>query len=207
MAVELAKTCDIGQGYNFKPDEHHTFGYLTRLIIGDNQVAPDIRIDASPIAASLPAVVAVLESVIWSTLPNENIVFKARVSVANMQMLNLLAMQGLKNVVVKIGFTIHEYDAIDQVYYPGFQSHAGTAPSGASKAPASDPPLLFAKFGKTASDPGLRVGSGPEEDPLGIVNHVLDLTLAPPTARYPQQILIQTSAKVKMVKPWGIPQS
>lgn len=206
MAVGFAEECDIGQGFNFKSDEHHTFGYLTQLILGDNVVAPDIRINTNPVVGTLSAVVAVLSHVDWSTLPNENIAFEARVSLANKQLLAMLAQQSLKNVVFKVAFVIYRYDPLDRIYYTSFRSHAGTAPTGLTK-PSSEPPLLQAKLGKTANHPGLKLGSEPEADPPGLLNHALNLGLAPPIAKTPQQILIQAAVNVKMIKAWGIPQT
>lgn len=207
MAVGFARECDIGQGFNFKSDEHHTFGYLTQLFLGDNIVAPDIRINANPVVGALSAVVAVLSHVDWSTLPNENIAFEARISPANKQRLAMLAQQGLKNVAFKVAFVIYQYDPVATNYYTSFRSHAGTAPTGFTEPPAGEPPSLQAKLGKTATDPGLKLGSEPEADPTGILNHALHLGLAPPVAKRPQQILIQTAVNVKMIKAWGIPQT
>lgn len=235
MAIEFAKEMDIGQGYNFKQDEHHTFGYINAWVIGKNNIAPDIKVVEPTSLAQLGSnagttgalaadtsgifnkpVVAVLNNVTWSTLPNENITFQGRISVANMQQLSMLLMQSLKEVVLSLSFVVYEYDLVNQVYFTSFKSHKGTAPNGAGPAAqdgggfgkdtATEP--IYALLGKTSgTEFGIKIGPKAEEDPLGIKNHTLELTLAPPIAKAPQQILIQTSEKVKLIQPWGIPQS
>ena len=44
MAVEFSKDCDKDQGFDFKQDEHKTFGYINTLVIGDVEIAPDIKV-------------------------------------------------------------------------------------------------------------------------------------------------------------------
>ena len=232
MATMFVASCDIGQGYNFKQDEHQTFGYINSLAIGENDIAPDIKVvepsilnAASTNNTTTPTttntsgvfnkpVVAVLEEVSWSTLPNENITFKGRISVANSQQLNMILMQSLKQVVVTISFVVYKYDLVNQKYFTNFMSYAGTAPSSVKTSNPGDTGFgidatkpIYALLGKTSSTAfGIKLGSKAEEDPIGIKNYTLELTLAPPIAKAPQQIIIQTSATIKLVQPWGLPQ-
>lgn len=234
MAVEFTKECDVGQGYNFKQDEHHTFGFITSWAIGDNDIAPDIKIvdpNSLPTIASTAgstavqevktnnifnkAVVGVLQSATWSTLPNENIVLNARVSLSNAQTLQMLTMQSLKKVIMQIGFVVWEYDLVNQTYFPSFATKEGAAinssvkptKAGATGFSTADATSVFALLGKTSgTEFGIKIGAKAEEDPLGIRNHTLELTLAPPIASAPQQIQIQTSATIKLIQPWGLPQ-
>jgi len=234
MAVEFTKECDVGQGYNFKQDEHHTFGFITSWAIGDNDISPDIKVvNPNSLAAVSAAagstgsaemntsgifnlaVVGVLQSASWSTLPNENITLNARVSLSNAQTLQMLTMQSLKKVIMQISFCVWEYDLVNQTYYPSFATKVGAAinssvkptKAGATGFANSDPTAVFALLGKTSgTEFGIKVGAKAEEDPLGIRNHTLELSLAPPIASAPQQIQIQTSATIKLIQPWGLPQ-
>ncbi len=232
MAIEFSVDCDISQGYNFKQDEHHTFGYITSWVIGANNIAPDIKVvepasinTAGNVGTTGGAtgtssvfnkpVVSVLENISWSTLPNENITIRGRISIANAQQLNMLLMQSLKKVVLGISFVVYKYDLVNQKYYTSFVSYLGEAPNGAPTNPGStgfgntttEKPI-YALLGKTSgTEFGIKVSPKAAEDPLGIRNHTLELTLAPPIAKKPQQILIQTSNTVKIIQPWGIPQS
>jgi hypothetical protein len=229
LGTEFAKECDIGQGYNFKQDEHHTFGYITMLAIGDNNIAPDIKV-VDPTALTKPKatgtantadtsgiftvpVVSVLSNVTWSTLPNENIVLQSRISVANGQQLKMLLMQSLKKVNVTVSFVIYEYDLVNQTYFTSFKSYQGTAPAGVVIPAPNTGSIkdmsaqIYALLGKTSgTEFGLKIGSKVEEEPLGIRNYTLELTLAPPIASGPQKLQIQTSSTVKLIQPWGLPQ-
>lgn len=220
MAIALQKQCDIGQGYVFKPDERHTFGHINTLALGDSNIPSDIKV-LDPATATSPQppagpsyldatdiftypVAAVLEDVAWSTLPNENITLKARISPANASLLNTLASQPLKRVIVTLSFAVYQYDPVNSKYFTSFLSYKGvTSPKGGGFGPESAKPIsaLFAKTGATTF--GLQVGAA-QEDPLGIHNHTVELILAPPIVNTPQQLLIQTSDTLKMIQPWGI---
>lgn len=210
MATDFASVCDIGQGYSFKQDEHHTFGYIHSLVIGDSTVIPDIT-GTDPASLATRKVVAVLEEVAWSTRANENITLNGRVSVQNASQLRTLATQIVKKTIVKLSFVVYRYDLVAQKYYTHFLSFSGTNPkdgqateSSGFGGSASQP--IFALFGKSGSGAlGINLGPGAQEDPLGIQNYTLELTLAPPVAKTPQQILIQSSYTLKTLQPWGLP--
>ena len=216
MAMGFQKQCDIGQGYNFKPDEHHTFGHINTLALGDNNIPSDIRV-VDPAAVTSATgypdsadiftypVAAVLEDVAWSMLPNDNITLTARISPANASLLTTLATQPLKRVIVNLSFAVYQYDPVHQKYFTSFLSYKGvTSPKGGGFGDTGAKPIsaLFAKTSATTF--GLKVGAA-QEDPLGIHNHTVELILAPPIVNTPQQLLIQTSDTLKMIQPWGIP--
>lgn len=234
MAVEFSKECDVGQGYNFKKNEHHTFGFITSWTIGENTISPDIKVvdpnSLASVAASAGstgsqemntsgifnlAVVGVLGSASWSTLPNENITLDARVSLTNAQTLRMITMQSLKKVIMQIGFVVYEYDLVNQKYFTSFATKQGAAVNASTTPPKAgatgfstkDPTAIFALLGKTSgTEFGIRIGAKPEQDPIGIKSQTIELALAPPIASSPQQLLIQTSATVKLIQPWGLPQ-
>jgi len=222
MAMAFQKQCDIGQGYNFKPDEHHTFGHINTLALGDSNIPSDIKV-LDPATATSPQppagpsyldatniftypVAAVLEDVAWSMLPNDNITLKARISPASASLLNALAMQPLKRVIVTLSFAVYQYDPVNSKYFTSFLSYKGvTSPKGGGFGNDGAAKPISALFAKTSATTfGLKVGAA-QEDPLGIHNHTVELILAPPIVNTPQQLLIQTSDTLKMIKPWGVP--
>lgn len=219
MAITFQKQCNIGQGYNFKPDERHTFGHINTLALGDTNIPSDIKV-LDPATATSPQppagpetagiftypVAAVLEDVAWSMLPNDNITLTARISPANASLLNALAMQPLKRVIVTLSFAVYQYDPINSKYFTSFLSYKGvTSPKGGGFGNDGAAKPISALFAKTSATTfGLKVGAA-QEDPLGIHNHTVELILAPPIVNTPQQLLIQTSVTVKMIQPWGTP--
>jgi hypothetical protein len=217
MAMGFQKQCDIGQGYNFKPDEHHTFGHINTLALGDSNIPSDIRV-VDPAAVTSATgypdsagiftypVAAVLEDVAWSMLPNDNITLTARISPANASLLTTLATQPLKRVIVNLSFAVYQYDPVSQKYFTSFLSYKGvTSPKGGGFGNDGAAKPISALFAKTSATTfGLKVGAA-QEDPLGIHNHTVELILAPPIVNTPQQLLIQTSDTLKMIQPWGIP--
>jgi hypothetical protein len=198
---------DIAQGYEITPGGQHPVGHIVAWTIGDSAVAADIAA-VDPVSGGARHAVAVLSHVAWSTLPNEDITLRARVSSANAQQLRMLAAQR-RPVVMSIAFAVYEYG---QVYYPSLSSFAGTAPNGAKPGapggggfgPGGAIPAVYAILATAA---GLTVAAAPATDPLGIPNYAVDLILSAPIASSPQQFRQQTSATAKIVKPWGIPQS
>jgi hypothetical protein len=154
MAVDFQKACDPAQGFDFKQDEHKTFGYITMLVIGDIEMPADIKVaEAVPTTAIAPPsssgaegnstldssgvytkpVVAVLKSAAWSTLPTDTIKFEGLVSTANMQMISMLKMQSLSKIVMNFSFIVYEYDPVHNKYFASFASHKASSkePTGA----------------------------------------------------------------------------
>lgn len=151
--------------------------------------------------------VAVLSRMTWTMAPITNISFAARVPLSGMKTVQLLAPPA-KKVFVQVAFVIFEYDLASQAYFTSIRSFRGVAPAGAPPLAGfgSTDGMVYALLGKSASDPGIRAGTTPETDPVGINNYELSLTLAPPVAASPQLIQIQTSNTNTLSHPWGLPQ-
>lgn len=220
------KECDVNQGYNLNQDQHPTVGYITSLTIGQNIITPDIKILDQNSLATVGAkvgttgniqdlnsdffripVVGVLSSTSWSTLPGDNIVLTSRISAATAQALKKLP---ITRSIAVVGFVVYEYDVVNQKYYTSFASTVGTPINSSIKPTTGFTNIsnrIWAMLLKSStSDWAIKVGLKPESDPAGITNYSLELTLSPPTASSPQQLLIQTSDVIKMVQPWGLPQ-
>jgi hypothetical protein len=153
-------------------------------------------------------VAAVLEDVAWSMLPNDNITLTARISPANASLLNALAMQPLKRVIVTLSFAVYQYDPINSKYFTSFLSYKGvTSPKGRRlrqrrRRQADQRPLRQdqrhhlrpqgrRRARRSARDPQPHRRADPR----------------PPIVNTPQQLLIQTSVTVKMIQPGAPPNS
>ena len=211
----FSKECDIGQGFNPKPDVHHTFGYIEYLKLGDNIIARDFDNVVFPAALTKVAasglyirkMVGVLNQVTWSTVPHENMTLQARISLASAEQVKAV-MQSLKSVPVCISLVVYEYDPVSQVYFTCFKSYEGAEPSARERhsvvSGIDGARTIYAVAGKSVTEYGIDIDTSPHEDPPGFTNYTLSLVLAPAIASARQQILIQTSSKDKLILPWGI---
>lgn len=239
MAVEFSKDCDKDQGFDFKQDEHKTFGYINTLVIGDVEIPADIKVieatadsgikikaggaggDSGGDSAGLfkKPVVAVLKGAqTWNTLPTDTLKFEGLISTSNMQTISMLTMQSLSKIVVHFSFVIYEYDPVANLYFPSFCSKAGSTPTGAAPGKAAgisgfgnDPNAIpiYGVLGKDNPTGAFQISASTPisgDAPLGLKVHDFKLHVAPPTAKEPQQIKIQTSNTNKMIKGWGLPQ-
>jgi len=153
---EFSKECDKDQGFDFKQEEHKTFGYINTLVIGEVEIAPDIKVpepsadsgvkikssgaggaagdDAGTTGIFKKPVVGVLKKAEWSTKPTDTIKFEGLLSTSNMQVISMLTMMSLSKITVRFSFVIYEYDPVANVYYPSFCSKAGSAPTNVAPA-------------------------------------------------------------------------
>lgn len=228
------RECDVGQAFNFKQDEHYTFGYMTGLVIGDTNLGPDFKV-ADPLDMPAPPkkgtgaageasgdtsgmfkkpVTAVLSQVTWSTQPTDMIDFKGRISAANAQLLAQLTYLSMTKIVLQCSFVVFDYDSVNNVYFPVISSFKGTAPVGMPPGKIEDVGFgtdshvkpIYGIIGKEGNAFKLTIESKMAEDPPGFKNYEFSLSIAPTASKESQQIQIQTSAKVKLILPWGLPQ-
>lgn len=231
--AEYTRECDVGQGFNFKQDEHYTFGYITGLVIGESSLVPDFKV-ADPLtvpeptkaAASLDQgaetkthgiftkqVVAVLQSATWANvLATDMIDFTGRISSTNMQLITNLTMQSMAKVVVRISFIVFEYDSVSNSYYPSFSSYEGSEPLGSKPGTVSggfgantSVKEVYGILGKDGNNFKLKATVKAADDPPGFINHEFEISVAATAAPEVQQMQIQTSSVNKMIKPWGLP--
>lgn len=235
MAVTFERECDPGQGFNFKQDEHFTFGYITTLTIGDTEIDPSFKVfDPSdmpdpPKKASATGggedsvgasqsfkkpVVAVLTKLAWGTQTTDHIDFEGRIAPKNMQLINTLLMSNLKKLVVEISFTVFEYDNVNNAYFPVIASFKGSQPIGMKPASAkgggfktdSKAKPVYGLLARDSNTLKLTATTTPESEPAGFFNHAFTISVAATSAPAVQEIQIQTSTTNKLIKPWGLPQ-
>lgn len=230
--AEYTRECDVGQGFNFKQDEHYTFGYITGLVIGESSLSPDFMVvdpttvPAPPKAAKLgegaevksqgifsKPVVGVLASATWANVQATDMIdFTGRISVTNMQLITNLTMQSMAKVAVRIAFVVFEYDLVANSYYPSFSSYEGSELIGFKPDPVSggwgqntSVKEIYGILGKDGNNFKLKASVKPADDPPGFLNHEFEISVAPTASEAVQQIQIQTSVVNKMIKPWGLP--
>ena len=195
---EFALECDVSQGFDYQPGEYHTTGYLTKLQIGGTSIAADLKVTLPPTSGSslsMTPVVAVLAGVEWSTRPEDTITLTGRVSGTDAHQLRVLTTQNLRTPIVTVGLVVYRYDHDRATYYHAFETHLGVSPT-ATVSAVGAPGISYALLAET----GVDIGTRPEPD--GTVT--VELSLAPPVALRPQQILTQSSATTKVIRPWGV---
>lgn len=231
--AEYTRECDVGQGFNFKQDEHYTFGYITGLVIGDSSLSPDFKV-ADPLTVPEPPkaaegvekgvevktsgvftkpVVAVLSNVTWGNVQATDMIdFAGRISSTNMQLITNLTMQSMSKVVVRISFIVFEYDPVLNAYYPAFSSYEGSEPLGTKPGSVAggfgantSVKEVYGILGKDGNNFKLKATVKPADDPAGFINHEFEISVAATAAPNVQQLQIQTSSVNKMIKPWGLP--
>lgn len=159
MAVEFSKECDKDQGFDFKQDEHKTFGFINTLVIGDVEIPPDIKVPEPTAGSGLTIkaggagggagdavgttgiftkpVVGVLKTASWNTLPTDTVKFEGLLSTSNMQVISMLTMQSLSKITIRFSFVVYEYDPVATLYFPSFCSKEGSAPTNTPPAKSS----------------------------------------------------------------------
>lgn len=235
MGFDFEKECNVEQGFNFRQDEHHTFGYINGLVIGDSVLAPDLKV-AEPTGRSgmkfsnagaggtsgsefsnifTKPVAVVLSKAKWNTAPTDIIEFEGRVSAANMQLVSMLRMQALAKIIIQLSFVIYEYDPVNNDYFDCFSSLKGFDPIGTKPAKVEgafgpDKSASFRPINGLLAKEGqvfqLTVEHKPSEDGVpGQRNYNFTIKVAPCIAQDTQQIKMQTSVTNKLVKGFGLP--
>lgn len=231
--AEYTRELDVSQGFNFKQDEHASFGYLTGLVIGDTNFGPDFKV-ADPLDMPDPPkkaagsagegsgdtsgmfkkpAVAVLTNVSWTSQPTDPIKIEGRITAANYQLIAQLTMLSMKKIVLQFAFVVFDYDTVNNTYFPSITTYKGSGPVGLAPSKieevgfGKDKALeaIFGVVGKEGNAFQLTANHKPEEDVPGFVNHAFTLAVVPTAGKESQQLRIQTSAKYKIILPWGLP--
>lgn len=207
----LIKECDVVLGFVFTQDGRSRVGHIERLVLGDHVIQPDIAVANPRATGGLPgqpvytkSVVAVLQGVRWSTLPNESITLNACISIANRQTLGAIPLAA--KTPVAIAFGVYEWDNVANTYYTSFMTKEGTVPSIVK--PGSPAATVgydeFRPVYGLVKPINVKIGAVAETAP---VHHfALELILDPIVAPAPQKLQIQSSNTNKLVKGWGLPQ-
>ncbi len=207
--ASLEKTCDVGEGFNPRPDVHATVGHLQSLTIGDTVIAADLRVPR-PGSPTPVAVTGVLSAVTWADMaPTTPIELVADVSAANRQMIAAATLAGSAKALVRVAFVVYEYDRVAGATYTSFRSYLGSEPrSTRPGSPSSGPAAQDARpiYGVVRAG-DVEVDATPSGAVPGLPTHRFLLRLNPMPAPQAQQLLVQTSTTNKMIRGFGLPQA
>lgn len=229
--AEFNRTLELGQGLNFKQDEHQAFGYITKMTIGEESFKADVSVvdpfgalgkkeskdlgfEANNAGRLSKKVVSVLSAATWDYTPTGPIKLEGIVSLFNMNKLAAVAIMQNKGVGIQIEFVVYDYDIAASKFYPAFFSAYGHGPISGKGAAATqsneasdaNAKPLFAVLGKEGTTFGITVDQAPSTETGSLAAFKFTLNLASPRANQPQQVVIQTSTSHKLVLPWGLPQ-
>ncbi|MES2180024.1 MAG: hypothetical protein V4550_19340 [Gemmatimonadota bacterium] len=180
-------SCDVRQGYDLTPGAQTVFGYITAMTIADTELLPDQTIAKDPMGSSPVGAVAVLSEVILVTGPTGSLRFQGRVSLANQQSIDALAVSIQGEVPVAFTFDVYDYDALTKRYF--------------KSATSVDATTLHGTLAESQGVPALSVGSEPSDDVQSPLNYVFAIGInAKPED---QAVIVAFTATNSAPFPWG----
>jgi hypothetical protein len=185
---QFARALDIYQGFNFKKDKQSPVGYVTKLKVGDNELAADqesIKDPEQPDKALKNKVVGVLNHYLWETGVTDAMYLSAQVSTANKQMVASALLGTWSNVEVVFSYTVYEYDPLAKKYF---------------KSNYIDKELKGI-LEKNGDDLNLSIADDPSTEVQSPKNFTLQVGIKPQTEE--QSVNIATGSGKQLVKQWG----
>jgi hypothetical protein len=186
---QFARALDIYQGFNFKKDKQSPVGYVTKLKVGDNELAADqesIKDPEQPDKALKNKVVGVLNHYLWETGVTDAMYLSAQVSTANKQMVASALLGTWSNVEVVFSYTVYEYDPLAKKYF---------------KSNYIDKELKGI-LEKNGDDLNLSIADDPSTEVQSPKNFTLQVGIKPQTEE--QSVNIATGSGKQLVKQWGV---
>ncbi|HEX2572922.1 MAG TPA: hypothetical protein VH877_25445 [Polyangia bacterium] len=184
---EFRKVCDVYQGYNYKKDKQTPVGFLTKIKVGDKELAVDQTVKNPVTPTEDLKCVAVLSDVLWETGVTDAVYLSGQLSVINKQDVALLALTDLTKVDVTYQFTVFAYDPVAKAYFKAFHSND------------TDMNGILEKRGE---DLNISVSEDPSTEVQSPENYAFQVGIKPqPSA---QALHIATSSTKNVVKSWGL---
>lgn len=181
------RSLDIYQGYNYKKDKQTSVGYVTKIKIGDVELAADQTCKDPMNPTTDLKVVAVLSDALWETGVTDALYLTGQISVPNRQGVALMVISDLTKVEVIMQFTVYEYDLGAKKYFKSF--HANDTD-------------LKGLVEKRGSDLNVSVAEEASEEIQSPPNFSFSIGIKPqPEA---QALHIATSDTNKITKSWGL---
>jgi len=110
MPKEKPLDLSVYQGYNFKKSEQKPVGFITKLKIGDKELAADQKVKNTLEPEKELAVVGVLRQIHWDTGVTDPLSFGMCVSTKNKQNIKLLRLKDMVKVDVTFQFKAFDFD-------------------------------------------------------------------------------------------------
>jgi hypothetical protein len=186
---QFSRALDVYQGFNFKKDKQTSVGYITKMKVGDIELAADqetIKDPEQPDKALANKVVGVLNHYLWETGTTDAMYLAAQVSTANKQTLSAALMGTWANVQVEFQYTVYEYDPLAKKYFKSNYIDAA----------------LKGILEKNGEDLNLAVADDPSSEVQSPKNFTLQVGIKPQTLE--QTVNIATGSGKNIVKQWGI---
>ncbi len=181
------RVLDAYQGYNFKKDKQTPVGFITKLAIGDSDIAADQFCKDPTHPVTDLKVVAVLTDVLWEVGVTDAVYFSGQVSTASKQAISLLVYSALVNIDVTFQFAVYEYDPLAKKYFLSFHSNG------------NDMKGLLEKRGEELN---LSVSDDASTEVQSPQNYAFAIGIKPkPEA---QVLQVATGDQKNVVKAWGI---
>ena len=187
--MEIMKSCDANQGFNFTQDVQTVVGHLNSIKIGALEFAETFGV-ADPLDPSATVKVAgVMRSISWGGEKTSGIEITAQISNDNRKDLQTVLMTGLKDTAVEFVFTVYEYDLGkgDQQYFKCFH--------------ANDTALLGSIM-KSGSDLMVYISDEPDYEVQQPLNYTMTITIVPEAQE--MDLHYAMSMENKLVCRWGV---
>lgn len=184
---QFQKSLDVCQGYNFRKGVQTPVGFLTRLVLGDIELAADQRCVSPTDPTATVQAVAVLTNVLWELGVTDAVYLSGQVSAANQQRLAALLVANLTQLGVTFRCVVHAYDPISRAYYPAL--HSGSVD-------------LAGLLEKSGDDLNLSVADDPGTEVQSPANFTFQIGVKP--AAIPQTLHLAVDSGRTFPKPWGL---
>lgn len=186
---QYAKSLDVYQGFNFKKDKQTPVGYITKLMVGDVEMAADqatIKDPEQPGSDFGSKVVGVLSHFMWETGTTDAMYMSAQISTANKQALAAKLLTDWTNMEVTFNYVVYEYDPKEKKYFKS--NHVDAELKGILE--------------KNGNDLNLTVADDPSNEVQSPQNFTLQIGIKPQTQE--QVVHMATGLNKNLSKQWGI---
>ena len=120
MGYTVTKACDSASAFRFNSDTQARIGHITKLTIGSEDVKADmsLRDPLNPSDSSKKIkVVGAIDTFTWNLEITGALQFSAQVSDDTKSKLLEMLLKGIKDITIKVTFTIYDYDTRKAKYF------------------------------------------------------------------------------------------
>jgi hypothetical protein len=115
-------SCSVRQGFNFEKDTQTLVGHLTKLKIGETDLAQDLAVTNPTDSANPVKVVGVISQISWEGGYTDPVILSAQISNENKKTVAVMVHTNLVNTEIDCTFDIYDYDPKAKVYYKCFHT-------------------------------------------------------------------------------------
>ncbi len=186
--AEIAKSCSVGQAYNFQKDKQDTIGHITKLKIGDKQFTADTEVtNPTDLKGAKVKVVGIGSNLFWGGGYADGIQFSCQISIKNKQEASMLVHSDLSNTEVHAAFTCYDFDPIAKVYFKSFHTNDAE---------------IKGLVQKSGSSLAIAIDTSPSSEIVQPENYAFSLGVMPQNIA--QDVHLGFANDMKVVKKWGV---